>query len=269
MRICLLVKQVPATDKVVMDASTGTIVRTGIEMVINPLDLHAVEAAVRIKEADEAIGITVLSMGPASAVEAIREAMAMGCDDGALLSGSEFAGSDTWATAYALSQAVRHLDGCDLIVCGERAVDGETGQVGPMVAAMLNWPVLTYVSSISISGREIAVERVVESGRETVRCGLPALISVIREINEPRIPTLAGKMRARRAHVPTLSSEQIGAEPECLGLEGSPTRVVKVFYPRLTRSGVVVSAEATSLEGCVELLLQHLRGREPLGRGGD
>ena len=154
-RIVVLVKLVPATERVKMDPETGTMVRTGLEMVINPLDLYAVEEAVRIRErSGEDLRITALTMGPPAAADAIREAIAMGCSDGVHLCGKAFSGSDTWATAYALSQAAKQLGEFDLVLCGERATDGETGQVGPMVGTMLGIPVLTYVSRIEVTDGE-------------------------------------------------------------------------------------------------------------------
>jgi len=270
-RILVMVKQVPATENVRLDAQTGTMIRAGLETVINPLDLYAVEEAVRLKEAaDSDLRVDVLSMGPPQASEAVREAIAMGCDHGFLLCGQEFAGADTWATAYALARGIATLGVFDLILCGERATDGETGQVGPMVGTFLDLPVLTYVSRIEqIEGRALVAHRAVEGGCEVVRTSLPALLSVVKEINEPRLPTLAGKKRARRADVAVLGAREIGADQQCLGLTGSPTRVVKVFYPTLTRTGRIVSTETESVDACVSELVdlsKSLAIREEGGR---
>ena len=270
-RIMVLVKQVPATENVKLDEETGTMVRTGMEAVINPLDLYAVEEAVRLKEqAGGDLRVTVLSMGPPQAVEAVREAIAMGCDEGFLLSAREFAGADTWATAYALACAIRTLGTVDLVLCGERATDGETGQVGPMVGAFLDLPLLTYVSRIEhIDDGDLVAHRAVEGGHEVLKTRLPALLSVVKEINEPRLPTLGGKMRARRAAVPVLGPRDVGAEPQNLGLAGSPTRVVKVFYPSVTRTGTKVSVEVESLEICVNQLVEFLESIGILGQEGE
>ena len=263
-RILVLIKQVPATENVKMDEETGTLVRTNVEAVINPLDLYAVEEAIRIKEQDGGTPwVGVVSMGPPAAAEAIREAIAMGCDEGVLISGREFSGADTWATAYALSQAVSHLGEFDLVLCGERATDGETGQVGPMVGTMLDLPVLTYVSRIESSeAGTVVAHRVIEGGHEVVRSVLPALLSVVKEINEPRLPNLSGKRAARHAEIPVLTPEEIGADISCIGLSGSPTRVVKVSHPTLTRVGKVVSTETASPEECIEQLMQALQSAE-------
>lgn len=261
MRICVLVKQVPATDKVKMDERTGTMIRTEMEAELNPLDMYAVEEAVRVKER---LGgnakITVISMGPLMAMEAIKDAISMGCDEGYLLSDRLLAGSDTWATAYALSGAIRYLGGFDLIFCGERATDGETGQVGPSVASWLGIPVLTYVSKIEkLEENFIRVRRAVENGYEIVEAELPVLLSVIKEINEPRLPNLAGKLRAKEVNIPILTADELKLNKGFIGLEGSPTRVVKIFYPKLSRSGKIISGK--NPEEAVNELIRFLESK--------
>ncbi len=251
-RVLVLVKQVPDTENVKLDPATGTMLRSAADAVLNPLDLHAVEEAMRIQErAQGDVHVSVLSMGPPMAKEAVREALALGCNEGFLVTGKEFAGADTWATAYALSQAIRALGAFDLILSGERATDGETGQVGPMTATFLDLPLLTYVSQIvSVEPSRLIAQRAIEGGHEVVECTLPAVVSVVKEINEPRLPTLEGKMRARRAEISVLGPGDIGADPVNLGLAGSPTRVVKVYYPSLTRAGRVLSTQTTPVEEC-------------------
>ncbi|RKY04498.1 electron transfer flavoprotein subunit beta [Candidatus Poribacteria bacterium] len=261
MRLAVLVKQVPATDKVKIDPETGTMLRTEMEAVINPLDLYAVEEAVRLKErlSGEA-EITVISMGPAMAIEAVKDAISMGCDRGYLLSDRRLAGSDTLATAYALSQAIRKLGPFDLIFAGERTTDGETGQVGPAVATLLDIPVLTYVSKIEeIGDGRIVVHRAIEGGHEVVESPLPALLCVVKEINEPRLPTLSGKIKARETEVPVLTADDIEADESMIGLKGSPTRVVKIFYPKITREGEIIRGDDP--EGAVDRLIEFLRER--------
>jgi electron transfer flavoprotein beta subunit len=204
MKIAVLIKQVPATDRVKMDEKTGTMVRSEIEAELNPLDMYAVEEAVRTKEYFESQGkqaeVTAISMGPPQAAESIKDAISMGCYRGILLTDRLFAGSDTFATALVLSSTIKKMGGFDIIFTGERATDGETGQVGPSVAAQLDIPPLTYVRKIKeISENKITVERAVENGRELIRAELPVLISVVKEINEPRIPTLQEKSAQRTA----------------------------------------------------------------------
>ncbi|OGP50938.1 MAG: electron transfer flavoprotein subunit beta [Deltaproteobacteria bacterium RBG_13_43_22] len=260
MKIVVLVKQVPATDNVKMDEETGTMIRDGIESEVNPLDLYAIEEAVRIKERiGEGVEINVLSMGPKKAVEAVRSAIAIGCDKGYLLSDRKFAGSDTWVTAYALSTGITKLvSGFDLILCGERATDGETGQVGPEVGAYLGLPALTYVSKIEeIGNGKIIAHRAVEGGHEVVESPLPVLVSVVKEINTPRMPNFSGKMKAKKIEIPLLTAEDIGADEERLGLQGSPTRVVKIFRPQVARKGKIVST-AGDPDGAVSGLVDFL-----------
>lgn len=260
MKIVVLVKQVPATDKVKMDEETGTMIRDGVESEVNPLDLYAVEEAVRIKERlGDAVEISILSMGPKKAAEAIRSAIALGCDRGFLLSDKKFAGSDTWSTAHALSAGIRQTAGdFDIILCGERATDGETGQVGPQVGTYLDVPVLTYVSRIEeIDDQKLVVHRAVEGGHEVVEAPLPALISVVKEINNPRMPNFKGKMAAKKAEIPVLTAEEVQADDDRIGLKGSPTRVVRIFRPQVARKGNIVPA-AGNLEGAVDGLVNFL-----------
>lgn len=264
MEIVVLVKQVPSTDKVKMDEETGTMIREGVESELNPLDLYAVEEAVRMKEKlGDDVEISVISMGPKMAVDAVKNAIAMGCDRGYLLSDRKFAGADTWATGYTLAMAIKKfLAGFDLILCGERATDGETGQVGPGVGAQLGLPVLTYVSKIEQGGTgKIRAHRAIEGGHEVVEAPLPALVSVVKEINEPRIPTLKGKIKAKNKEIPILSAEDIGVDESELGLKGSLTRVMKTFHPQVARKAEILST-AQDLYGSVNSLIDYLRKKE-------
>ena len=263
MHILVAVKYVPDTDEIRIDEATGTMVREGIPGIINPLDLYAVEEALRLKEKWGG-EITVLSMGPPAAEEALREALSMGVDQAFLLTDRRFAGADTWATAYTLSRAAEKLGPFDLILCGERATDGETGQVGPELGAMLGFPVITYVSQIEglppLSEDNpglIRCRRLTEDGYQIVEAPLPALLTVIKEINEPRLPTFSGKLRSRQATIPRLTLDDLGLESKRTGLAGSPTRVVKVFYPSLSRDTRMVKAPP---EKAVEEIVSFLKG---------
>jgi electron transfer flavoprotein beta subunit len=264
MRILVAVKYVPDTDEIQIDETTGTMVREGIPGIINPLDLYAVEEGLRLKERWGG-EIVVLSMGPPKAEEALREALSMGADRAVLLTDRRFAGSDTWATAHTLSKAVRKLGYFDLILCGERATDGETGQVGPELGAMLDLPVITYVSQIEDlhpphGGKRgwICCRRLTEEGYQRIGAPLPALLTVVKEINEPRLPTFQGKSRARRAEIQRLSLEDLALSAQETGLRGSPTRVVEIFYPSLVRDTVVVAEPPEkSVERIVDFLQKH------------
>ena len=261
MRIVVPIKQVPETSAVKMDAETGTMIREGVEAIVNPLDLYAIETALRMREH---VGgeVIALSMGPQKALSALREAVAMGCDRALLLTGREFAGSDTWATAYALSGAIRKIGECDLIICGERATDGDTGQVGPALAAFLDLPVATYISATELSEPGVlSARRLVEEGYEELRVRLPAVLTVVKEIGNPRLPTLHGKRKARALEIPAWSAGDLELDPDSLGLKGSPTRVVKIFKPKVARECERLTAkdEAAAHEAAGRLVefLQH------------
>jgi electron transfer flavoprotein beta subunit len=241
LKIAVLIKQVPATEHVKIDPETGIMMREGLEVEVNPLDLHAIEEAVRIKEKFFAHA-TAVTMGPPAAVKAARYAIAMGCDAGVVVTDRAFAGSDTLATARVLAETLRKLGGFDLILAGERATDGETGQVGPAVGSFLGASVLTYVSKLEFQDDRIIAHRAVEGGHERVSAPLPALAVVVKEINVPRLCTLGGKLKGKKATVRTLSFEDLGLPRESVGLAGSPTKVVKVGYPQVTRKGRKVSA---------------------------
>lgn len=257
MRIAVLVKQVPATDTVKIDETTGTMIREGVEAELNPLDLHAVEAALRIKESmpDGTVEITAVTMGPPQARGAAAYAIAMGCDRGALVSDKKFGGSDTLATSRTLTKALEALGPFDLYFAGERATDGETGQVGPAVAEFLGIPVLSYVSSIdTLENGRIHVTRAVEGGRERIGSAIPAMIIPLKEMNIPRLCTLGGKLRGKKAEIPILNAEDLGLDENSIGLKGSATLVINVTYPQMTRQGKKISA-AGGVNEAAELIL--------------
>ena len=231
MNIIVCVKQVPATNEVKMNKETNTIIREGVEGVVNPFDSYAIEEGVRLKEKYGGKSI-VISMGIPSVADTLREAIAVGIDEAALLSDRTFAGSDTLATAYALSRGIKTLGGFDLIICGKQATDGDTAQVGPSVAEKLGIPHTTYVKKIeSIEDGRIKCQRMTDNGYEIITMPLPAVITVVKEINEPRLPSIKGMMRAKKAIIKTLTAKDIDADPSLCGLAGSPTSVVKTFVP--------------------------------------
>ena len=256
MKILALIKQVPATDKVKMDEETGTMIRDGVEAELNPLDLYAVEEAVRIKEnLGNDAEISVISMGPQIAVDAVKNAIAMGCDKGYLLSGKKFAGADTWATGYALSIAIKKmLAEFDLILCGERATDGETGQVGPGVGAHLGIPVLTYVSKIAeISKEKIIVHRAIEGGYEVVEAPIPVLMSVVKEINEPRLPSLMQILGAANKPINEWSADSLTSKldpkVEAVELKGVPMERKNIVYKDDIEESISKLVDSLAKEG--------------------
>jgi electron transfer flavoprotein beta subunit len=231
MDILVCIKQVPDTKDVRLDPKTNTMAREGVESIMNPFDRHAGEEAVRIKDAHGGT-VTALSMGPPQAEAVLREAIACGADDGVLVSDRAFAGADTWATSYTLAKAAMSLGSFDLILCGKQAIDGDTAQVGPGLASQLNIPYVTCVQKVrEIEKGFMQVERMMDDGYDVVRLPLPALLTVVKDINEPRVPSLKGKMRAKKAEIRCCSAVDIMADENCIGLAGSPTQVVKVFTP--------------------------------------
>jgi len=228
--IIVCIKQVPDTAEVKINPETGTLIREGIPSIINPYDMHALEAGLQIKEKERG-RVTVLTMGPPQAEAALREAIAMGVDEAVLLTDRAFAGSDTWATSYTLSKAIKKL-GADMIVCGKQAIDGDTAQVGPEIAAFLNIPHVSYVRRIEeITGNSIRVQRLMDEGYDIVESSLPVLLTVVKELNTPRLPSLKGKMAAKKAQIKKWGVADIQADENKLGLNGSPTRVKNIFAP--------------------------------------
>ena len=244
MNIIVCIKQVPNTTEVRINPETNTLIREGVESVINPFDTYAIEEGVRLKEKHGG-KVTVICMGPPQAENALREAISLGSDEAILLSDRRFAGSDTWATSYTLSQAIKKIKDYDLIICGKQASDGDTAQVGPGISTHLDIPQVAYVKKIEeISHTKFAkVERMTEEGFEIIEVSLPALITVVKEINTPRLPSLKGKMRAKTAEIIKWDADDIHCEPNFLGLDGSPTRVIKIFSPPPRKGGEIIQGE--------------------------
>ncbi|MCG1013141.1 electron transfer flavoprotein subunit beta/FixA family protein [Tepidanaerobacter sp. GT38] len=263
MKIVVPIKQVPETSNVKMNPETGTMVREGVESIINPLDLYAIETAIRLKEQFGG-KIIAISMGPGSALEAIKEAVAMGCDDGVLLSDGKFAGSDTWATSYVLANGIKKLGEYDIVICGERATDGDTAQVGPGIASFLDLPLSTFTSEIlSVKDGRIKVKRLVEGGYEEIEMTLPATMTVVKEISDPRLPTLRGKLKAKKIEIPVWGLQHIAVKEENVGLKGSPTRVVKIFTPKVARQGEKIAVrDEETLNEAVDKIMDFLIKKE-------
>lgn len=256
MHIVACIKQVPDTKNVRIDPDTHTLVRQGVESIINPFDMFAVEAALKIKDACGA-RVTVLTMGPPQAAEALRDTLSMGVDDAILLSDRAFAGSDTWATSTTLSAAIRKIGDVDLVLCGKQAVDGDTAQVGPEAATLLDIPYATFVKRIDLlEAGYLKVTRQTDEGVEIWKLPTPALVTVIKEIGEPRLPSLRHKMRAKKAEIPVWGAADIGLDPNAIGLCGSFTQVVRVFSP--PRRGNRMQLKGTPEEQA-EQLYQYLK----------
>jgi len=256
MNIVVCLKQVPGTTEVKIDSQTNTLIREGIKNIVNPFDTYALEEGVRIKERYGG-KVTTVSMGPPQAEEVLREAISVGADEAILLSDSAFAGADTLATAYTLARAISKLGQYDIIICGRQTVDGDTGQVGPELAEMLGIPFVAYVSQIEgIDNGYMRVQQMVEEGHEVIETPLPAVITVVKEINMPRLPSLRGLSRAKNAVIPVWAAQELAVDKSMVGLPGSATRVIKIFFPQRVHQGEILQGELASQ---VDSLLNKLR----------
>lgn len=255
MNIVVCIKQVPDAESVKWDHKTGTLIRDGVKSVINPFDYHAIEAALTLKD-ELGATVTAVTMGPPQAQDAIREAMSMGVDKGVVVSDRAFAGADTLATTYTLSQAIKRLGSVDVVFCGKQAIDGDTAQVGPGLAVRLGIPCVTYASEMDVldGGKGLRLKRMSESGYDIVEVDFPVLVTVLSSLNTPRVPSLKGKMRAKKAEIPMWSAADIEASPEKIGLAGSPTKVHSTYIPKF-------EAKREFLEGSPEEQAQALVDR--------
>ncbi|QDR81833.1 electron transfer flavoprotein subunit beta/FixA family protein [Sporomusa termitida] len=253
MEIVVCVKQVPDTTEVKIDPVTNTLIRQGVPSIVNPFDKNAMEAALQLKEKHGA-KVTVLSMGPSQAQDALKECLAMGADQAILISDRAFGGADTLATSYTLAAAVRKLGSYDIIFCGKQAIDGDTAQVGPEMAEHLGIAQITYVANLELAGDRAQVEREHEEGYEIIEVKLPVLVSVIKSLHyEPRYPTVRGTMKANRTEITVWTAADLDVEEQRLGLKGSPTQVRKIFTPPRRTQGVVIQRD-TAREAVAELM---------------
>jgi len=259
MNIIVCIKQVPETTEVKINPETNTLIREGVKSIINPFDMYAIEEAVRLKERHGGRTM-VITMGPPQAESALREAISMGIDEAILITDRAFAGSDTWATSFTLARAIKKIGNFDLIICGKQASDGDTAQVGPGISAHLDIPQVAYVKTIEeIFGGISRVERMTEEGYEIIESPLPALFTVVKEINEPRIPSLRGMMRAKKINITKWGPKDIEVAPECIGLAGSPTQVIKIFTPPPRKGGQIFQGEAADVvQKLVDLLKEEV-----------
>jgi len=251
MKIIVCIKQVPDAKDVRLDPETNTLAREGVQSIMNPYDQHALEAAVTLKEqhGGEVIAVT---MGPPQAEEMLRLAISCGADKAILVSDRAFAGADTWATSYTLENALKKIGDYDLILCGKQAIDGDTAQVGPGLATRLGIPFVTCVQKVrEASEKGLVMERMMDDGYDVVAVDYPVLVTVVKDINEPRVPSLKGKMKAKKAEIITFSAADIGADAACIGLPGSPTKVVDVFPPP-------ARADHAVLEGTIDEQIDQL-----------
>jgi len=252
MELVVCVKQVPDTTEVKIDPVTNTLVRQGVPSIVNPFDKNALEAALQLKEKYGG-RVTVISMGPPQAKDALKECLAMGADQAILVSDRAFGGADTLATSYTLASAIRKLPSYDLILCGKQAIDGDTAQVGPEMAEHLGIPQVTYVSKIEFEDGKLCLERENEDRYELINAQAPLLITVVKSINEPRYPTAKGTIKANRTEIPVWTVADLDVQEEKLGLKGSPTQVRRIFTPKQRTQGVVINKE-TAREAVADLM---------------
>ena len=241
MKIIVCIKQVPNTNQVRLDPETGTLIRKGIPSIINPDDKAGLEAALRLKDQFGA-HVTVLTMGPGQADAALREALAMGADDGVLLTDRAFGGADTWATSSTIAAAISGME-YDLIITGRQAIDGDTAQVGPQIAEHLGLANISYAEELHIEGDSIVVKRQYEDRYHIIKAKLPCLITALAELNEPRYMTPGGIVDAYEKEVKVIGRKDIVIDDANIGLKGSPTRVFKSFTKALKGQGAVVELD--------------------------
>jgi len=264
LNIVVCIKQVPDTTDVKINPETNTLIREGVASIINPFDVYALEEAVRLREKHTG-SVTVMSMGPPQADASLREAISVGADEAVLLSDRAFAGADTLATSYTLAAGIAKLGGADLILMGRQAIDGDTGQVGPEVAENLGIPHITDVRKVeSVENGYITLERMLEEGYVRLKVKLPVVITVVKEINEPRLPSLRGKMAAKKKEITVWSAKDLEVDINRLGLTGSPTQVVKIFTPPKPSGGKIF--EGGAKEAVTELLKELQTAGLPIGR---
>lgn len=265
MEILVCVKQVPDTAEVKIDPEKHTVIRAGVPNIFNPFDQNALEAALQLKDSQGA-RVTLLSMGPPQAEEVLREGLAMGADDAYLLTDRKVGGSDTLATGYCLAQAVRKvaelqgIEQFDIVLCGKQAIDGDTAQVGPQIATELGIPQITYAAEINVDGTTVRVKQQNEEGYLVTEAQFPVLITAVKELNEPRFPTIRGTMKAKKREIPHLSADDIKVDETKIGLKGSPTMVRKIFTPPQRTQGLVIKEEDPN--AAVSVLMEKLTAQK-------
>ncbi len=257
LRIIVCAKQVPDTNEVKIDPVKNTLIREGVPSILNHDDANALEEALKIKDKDPDTHITVISMGPPQAKDLLIECLAMGADEGILVSDRALGGSDTWATSNALAAAVKKIGKYDLIFAGRQAIDGDTAQVGPQLAEKLDLPQVTYVKDFSIDGKDVEVKRALEDGYERIKIQLPCVLTAIKELNTPRYMHVGGIYDAVKADIPTWGAKELEIDLNTVGLDASPTNVFRSFTPAPKGKGVMI--EEDTVEETAKALLEMLQ----------
>ena len=258
MNIVVCVKQVPNTNEVRIDPVKGTLIRDGVESILNPDDANALEEALLLKDQNEDVKVTVLSMGPPQASEVLVECLAKGADEAVLISDRAFGGADSWATSNTLSAAIKKINDYDIIFAGRQAIDGDTAQVGPQIAEKLNIPQVTYVQDFSLNKDSVTVQRQLEDGYELIEVKTPVLLTTIKELNTPRYMSVKGIQDAYKTDIPVWGLNDIDVDPALVGLKASPTKVFKSFVNPPKGAGMML--EGTTKEK-VESLFINLKDK--------
>lgn len=253
MKILVCVKQVPNTNEVKINPKTGTLIRDGVESILNPDDDNALEAALQLKDANEDTTVTVISMGPPQAKEVLVECMAKGADDSVLLSSRAFGGADTWATSNTIAGAIKRIADYDIIFAGRQAIDGDTAQVGPQIAEKLGIPQVTYVERIiSCEDKKVTVRRQLEDGYEVIQAPMPCLLTVVKELNTPRYMSVKGIYEAYEKEIAVWNENDIPVRSDEIGINSSPTKVFRSFTPDPKGKGIMV--EGTPKEAAAKVI---------------
>jgi electron transfer flavoprotein beta subunit len=259
MKIVVCIKQVPDTNEVKLDPVTNTLIREGVPSIINHDDKSGIEAALQLREKTGGT-VTVLCMGPPQADVALREALAMGCDEAILISGREFGGSDTWATAAIISAALKKI-GYDVVITGRQAIDGDTAQVGPQIAETIGVPQVSYVEELNVEGDKLVVKRQFEDRYHIIEIKPPCLLTALSELAEPRYMHVGGIVDAYQKEIRVLGFDDLkdGLNPDFIGLKGSPTNVVKSFTKQAKGAGTILAD--ISADEAVAAIIQKMEER--------
>jgi len=259
LNIVICIKQVPETTEVEFDKETGRLKREGVAAVINPFDEYAIETGLRLKEKHGG-AVKAISMGPPMAEQALRDAIAMGCDEGILVSDRVFGGADTWATSFTLAKAIQLTGPHDIIICGLKTTDGDTGQTGPEMAEHLGESCISYVSQIlGVEDGKVTLKRNLDDGVETLEAPLPLIITVSKDVGQPRLATLRGRLAAKKATIKVITNKEMGMNPKELGLDGSYTRVTKIFTPEPHAGGEVIEGTPDQLADAIYRKLKEAK----------
>lgn len=259
MKILVCVKQVPNTNEVKIDPVKGTLIRDGVESILNPDDDNALEQALQVKDKIEGTTVTVITMGPPQADEMLRECLAKGADDAILLSDRAFGGADTWATSNTIAAAIRKIEDYDIIFAGRQAIDGDTAQVGPQIAERLGIPQVTYVEDFKVNGDTIQVKRQLEDGYEVIEAKMPILLTAVKELNQPRYMSIGGIYDAYAKTVTVWGADDLPVSKDAIGINASPTKVFRSFTPEPKGKGVMLegNVKEMSLKLVDELTKKH------------